>query len=196
MSTLSGKTAARVAAALAVIAGIGLVMTAGPVPSTAAGRYKSPTLNNCLWELARGQGSQLVCDYPAWLADKERTELRRLTRERLQDAHCDVSIRIDRALVQRALRESNHTFVAPPQPVRCEIATRDTPIVIDATFAPRVVIKDGIAVDATPGLANVSGVNQVLAWPVVEYVNRSGTVRNEMLSMINGYLGMRVAHTQ
>ncbi len=84
-------------------------------------------------------------------------------------------------------------FAAPPQPVRCELETSDKPITIEATFAPRVVIKDGVAVDATPGLANVTGVNSYLAWPVVEYVNRSATVRDEMLKMINAYLSMRVA---
>jgi len=173
-------------AAVAAISSIAAV-------SHAAGPASRPTVNNCFWELARGQGADLECDYPAWLADKERTELRRITRDQLQDARCTVSIRITRSLVMRALTDTDYTFEAPPQPVTCEITTKDKPIPIAATFAPRVVIKDGVAIDATPGMANVTGVNGYLAWPVVEYVNRSATVKGEMLKMINGYLSLRVA---
>ncbi len=163
---------------------------AGPART---GATRPESKNNCFWELARGQGSELVCQYPAWLADKERDELRRLTRDMLQDAHCTVSIQIDRALVTHTLTEANYTFEAPPQPVTCDIATKESSIPINATFAPRVVIKGGVATDATPGMANVTGVNSYLAWPVVEYVNRSATIRAEMLKMINAYLAMRVA---
>jgi hypothetical protein len=161
-------------------------------PSDAAGRSAAPDAS-CFTEIARGRGTDLVCSYPAWLADKERDELRRLTRDVLQDARCVVSVRITRALITSALIEANHTFEAPPQPVACEITTNGKPFQINATFAPRVVIKDGVAIDASPGLANVSGVNSYVAWPVVEYINRSATVRTEMIKMINTYLSMRVA---
>lgn len=165
----------------------------GAYSATGAGRVKTPAVSNCLWELSKGASSTLRCVYPAWLADSERAELRRLTRDRLQDAHCNVSVDLSRALVVAALRTPDHVFLAPPQPVRCEIETNSDPVTIEATFAPRVVIKDGVAVDATPGLANVTGVNKYIAWPVVEYINRSSTVRDEMLKMINAYLGLRVA---
>jgi hypothetical protein len=178
---------------LLVLAGSFLVIAvSSSTPIEAAGPAKTVT-RNCFQELASGRGPEFVCQHPAWLADKERDDLRRLTRDMLQDARCVVSIKIARSLVTRALSESDHTFEAPPQPVACEIATSDRPIPITATFAPRVVIKDGVAVDATPGMANVTGVNSYLAWPVVEYVNRSATVKSEMLKMINAYLGMRVA---
>ena len=147
--------------------------------------------NNCFWELARGQGADLICQYPAWLADKERDEMRRLTRDTLKDARCTVSIKIARSLLKRALTETNMTFEAPPQSVACEVTTGETAIPVEATFSPRVVIKGGVAITATPGLANVTGVNDYLAWPVVEYVNRSATVRTEMLKMINAYLNLR-----
>lgn len=178
---------------LAGIAAVIVMLVAATASGDAASPPKGRTINNCFWELARGQGADLVCDYPAWLADKERAELRRITRDTLQDAHCTVSIRIARHLVARALTEADHTFQAPPQPVTCAITTREKPIEIQATFAPRVVIKDGIAIDASPGLAGVTGVNGYLAWPVVEYVNRSATVKGEMLNMINSYLSLRVA---
>ena len=115
-----------------------------------------------------------------WLADKERAEMRRLTREMLQDAHCTVSIRIARSPLARALTEANYTFEAPAQPVECDLTTKDNTITISATFAPRVIIKDAVAADATPGMADVVGVYSYLAWPVVEYVNRSTTVRTAL----------------
>lgn len=159
---------------------------AGP----ARARNEVPT-NNCFWQLAQARGRDLICDYPAWLADKERDDLRRLTREMLQDARCTVSIRISRALVVEAMTRPDIVFEAPPQPVVCDIVTKESVVPVKATFAPRVVIRDGVAVDATPGMANVTGVNAYVAWPVVEYVNRSATVKGEMLSLINAYLTMR-----
>ena len=113
--------------------------------------------------------------------------MRRLTRERLKDASCRVTVRVSRDLVQPALTEPNHVFNAPPQPVVCTITTRDSTFDVTGTFAPHVTFKDGIAVTATPGLANVKGVNSYLAWPVVQYVNYSPGIRREMISIINVY---------
>ena len=188
-SWLGGRLLTGAISVAAIVAAMGFIPSSG----TSAGPARRPAVSNCFWELARGTGTELACDYPAWLADQERADLRRITRDMLRDARCNVSIRIERSIVARALKQADYVFAAPPQPVRCELETSDKPITIEATFAPRVVIKDGVAVDATPGLANVTGVNSYLAWPVVEYVNRSATVRNEMLKMINTYLSMRVA---
>ncbi len=111
--------------------------------------------------------------------------MRRLTRERLQNASCRVTVRISRDLVQPALTEANHMFNAPPQPVVCTIQTRDSTFDVTGTFAPNVTFKDGVAVSASPGLANVKGVNTYLAWPVVQYVNYSPGIRREMIAIIN-----------
>ena len=113
--------------------------------------------------------------------------MRRLTRERLQDASCRVSVRISRDLVQPSLTEANHVFNAPPQPVVCTIMTRDGTFDVTGTFAPQVMFKDGVAVTASPGLANVEGVSRYLAWPVVQYVNHAPGIRREILSVINAY---------
>ncbi len=129
----------------------------------------------------------ISCDYTVLLTDEERFDLRRLTRGRLQDATCRVTVRIDRELVQPALTEANHIFNAPPQPVVCTITTRNSTFDITGTFAPHVTFKGGLAVTATPGLANVKGVNSYLAWPVVQYVNYSPGIRREMIAIINFY---------
>ena len=154
---------------IAGVAAAGLVLAlltieAGNAAGKARASQSRPEpMNNCFWELARGTGSDLICEYPVWLADKERAEMRRLTREMLQDAHCTVSIRIARSLLTHALTEANYTFEAPAQSVECDLTTRDNTIAISATFAPRIVIKDAVAVDATPGMADVVGVNSYLA---------------------------------
>ncbi len=167
------------------------ISNAGSPARTSANRPESK--NNCFWELARGLGSELVCEYPVWLAEKEREEMRRLTRDMLNDAQCTVSVRISRGLLAHMLTEADYTFEAPPQPVTCDLTTKENSIAISATFSPRIIIKESIAIDATPGMANVTGVSGYLAWPVVEYVNRSATVRTEMLKMINSYLSLRMA---
>jgi hypothetical protein len=105
----------------------------------------------------------------------------------LRDARCRVDVRIERRLVTDALSRPDHVFEAPPQPVSCEIDTKDGVIPIAATMAPRIVFKDGIAVEGTPGMANVTGVNRYLALPVVEYVNRAPGIRAQLLGLINRF---------
>lgn len=143
---------------------------------------------SCFQELAHGRGRELACTYPAWLTEQERSDLRKLTREMLQDARCTVTVRIERLAIDNALDLPDHVFQAPPQPVSCEITLKDSTMSITATFAPRVVIKGGVAVEATPGLADVQGINGYLAWPVVQYVNHAPGIRRDMLAMINAYM--------
>jgi len=147
-----------------------------------------PPERDCLRQLAERRGPEIACEHPAWLTVEERADLRRLTRERLQDAGCLVKVRITRQLVDDALASPDSTFEAPPQPVTCEIKTRDGAMTITGSFAPRVVFKAGRAVEATPGLANVEGVNAYLAWPVVQYVNRAPGIQAQMIEMINAWL--------
>ena len=149
---------------------------------------KPDSTQTCFWQLAHGRGAEIACDYPAWLTDDERADLRRLTRDYLQDVRCTVSIRVKRLLVDDAMELTEHVFQAPAQPVTCELQLKDSVLPVTASFAPKVVIKDGKAVEATPGLADVKGVSSYLAWPVVQYVNRAPGIRSEMLRMINAYL--------
>jgi hypothetical protein len=62
-------------------------------------------------------------------------------------------------------------------------------IPITGTFAPKVTIKDGVAIQATPGLANVQGVSRIISLPVVAYVNRAGFLRDGMLKTVNAWMG-------
>jgi hypothetical protein len=164
-----------------------LAAVAALVSIASAEAAQDPT-RNCFWQLAHGRGAEITCEHPTWLTDEERSDLRKLTRDYLQDLRCTVSVRIQRLLVDDAMELTEHIFDAPPQPVACELQLRDSVMPISATFAPRVVIKQGKAVDATPGLADVKGVNGYLAWPVIQYVNRAPGIRAEMLRMINAYI--------
>lgn len=155
-------------------------MLAGALPATAAER-------DCFDELENGTNSEFTCKYPVALAEQERADLKRITREYLQDVTCSVSVRIDRALVERAVQDIDYVFQSPPQPVACDVKTSKSTVHITATFAPRVTFKAGQAVEGTPGLENIQGVTRILSWPVKQYVNRAPHVRNTMLLIINAY---------
>ncbi|MGE0055602.1 MAG: hypothetical protein AB7S74_15470 [Hyphomicrobium sp.] len=157
-----------------------VVADAGPEP-------RAGTLGSCLKAVAAQTGPKISCDYMVLLTTDERDEMRRLTRGLLQDASCVVKVEIERALVEPALTEPDHVFKAPPQPVSCEIKTKNGGFPIKATFAPEVTFKEGRAVAGTPGLGNVEGINSYLAWPVVAFVNRSSLIGDAMLDIINTY---------
>lgn len=149
------------------------------------------SLEVCLEALADTAKPAVTCTYWALLSDDERADLRRLTRGVLQDASCKVEVDIERQRIAAAL---STIFDAPPQPVTCEIKTSSSVMTVNGTFAPHVVFEAGTATDGTPGLANVTGVNAYLAWPVVQYVNRSPGIRRDMLAMINAYKASRQPH--
>lgn len=160
-------------------------------PHLASAANKAPKAPNgpqsCFAAIGRSGDQQLNCTHQTWMTPQEQADVRRLTRNYVLDAKCTVTISIPRAEVEAALAASDRVFASPPQPVTCEIITSGGPMPIAATFAPNVVFKDGFAITATPGMANVTGVNSYLAWPVVEYVNRSPTIGDEMVRMINAY---------
>ena len=172
------------------IASLLIIVTAAVTTSVTA-RAADPrhiTQRNCFTELAHGHSETFICDYPAWLTDEEKADLKRITREYLQDASCRVSIKIDRKLVMQALAASDLVFGLRRRS-RCNARSgpRTSMFPISGTFAPKVVFKDGAAVEASPGLGNVTGVSKYLAWPVIQYVNRAPSIRAEMLKMINDY---------
>jgi hypothetical protein len=172
-----------VAHALGVTAALGLTIAAGFGASVQAA---APA--NCISQLVSGSGAELVCSYPTRLGDRERAELRRVTGDLLVDARCMVNVRIERRHITAALVKPDHVFMSPPQTVSCELIMQDEKLPITATVAPRIVIRGGRAVDASPGMANLRGVNEFLAEPVVGYINQSDTIRSEMINMINMYI--------
>lgn len=194
MITVTPHMPSRLAIAVATLAAP--VVLAAPAARADDRETDFAAQSRCFSELARGRSHDVVCDYPAIMTDEERDELRKVTREYLQDARCVVSIRVERARVAQALVAPDLVFEVPPQPVKCEIRTKSGAFPITGTFAPKVTIKGGEAVLATPGLGNVEGVSKYLAWPVVQYVNRAPSIRREMLRMINQYRARFAARQQ
>jgi hypothetical protein len=161
--------------------------SSGRAPAADSAGHAVPA-RNCFWQIRNGSSPELACEYQSWLTDEERSDLKRITREFLLDARCKVDVRIERRLVREAMTIPDNVFMSPPQPVTCTIDTAKGALTITGTFAPRVLFKGGIAVEGSPGLADIEGVNGYLAWPVIQYVNRSARIRDGMLGMINAYL--------
>ena len=170
-------------AALATLALIIATLTAIQ-PIQAAGAAPP---RDCFSALRHAKGARLTCEHKAWMTDEERADLVRVTRGYLLDARCTVSVDIERRLIDEALAASDTVFTAPAQPVTCDVQTSTGPMKISGTFAPKVTFKEGFAADATPGLANITGVNSYLAMPVVAYVNHAPGIKSEMAAMINAF---------
>ncbi len=174
-----------VAASAVAMAVSGVITFAAPGAATAASQRA------CFAELTRGRGREIVCEYPVWMTDDERAEMRKWTRDLVHDASCVVAVKIARELVDTALKTPDTVFVAPPQPVTCTVKTATEAFPITGTFAPRVVFKGGVAVEASPVLANVTGVHAAIAWPVVAYVNSSGLISKGLVDAVNAFLTRR-----
>jgi hypothetical protein len=177
----------RIIIGLAVVA----LLTTFSLPA-AAGGNASPntpkaTAEDCFAEFETGTGADISCAWPVVLSVEERAELKKASREYLEDVSCQVTVKIARKMVSDALVAKDLVFEAPPQPVTCDLKTYKGVRKISATFAPRVVFKNGEAVEGTPGLGNVTGVTKVLSWPVVQFVNRWPGVKRDMVKIINAY---------
>ncbi len=165
------------------------------VPSIAAAATR--TMGDCFADLERGTKPDIVCNFPLRPSEAERAELEKQTSGFVKDIICTVAIRIERALIHSAIVTPDYQFEAPPQPVACNVTmpgktgpnpTPDQIISINGQFAPKVTIKDGLAIAASPGLSDVTGVSRILSVPVVAYVNRAGFLREGMLKIVNAWM--------
>jgi len=167
------------ASSLALAVGAGLPARGGEAPDRE---------NDCFWQLTEGRSSDIRCSFPTALGDDDRAELKRITRGILLDARCMVEVVIARHLIDAAIETPDNIFKAPPQPVTCVVTTSKKHHTLSFTFAPRVVFAGGEAVEATPAMSPVEGVAGVLSWPVRQWVNRSNSIEEGMLKVINAYL--------
>ena len=141
---------------------------------------------DCFEAFLNETGEDIVCVFPTRLSADERTEVRKVTRGLLQDASCEVAIKLPRKPVAEALAATgDHVFEAPKQKSRCEIKTKTATFPVEMTFAPKVTFKDGIAIEATPNLDNVTGVPKALWWPVAYWVNSSNMIEETTLKIVN-----------
>jgi hypothetical protein len=153
---------------------------------------KAASMAACFADLERGTAPEIVCEFPLQPSPTERAEMEKQTSGYLKDATCVVSIRVARALVTTAIETPDMVVQIPAQPVVCKITmpgkTGDSVIDITSTFSPKVTIKGGTAVEATPGLGDVKGVSRIISWPAVAYINRAGFLRTGMLKTVNAWM--------
>lgn len=168
-------------------AAAGLCLMLAAAQAQAAPAVNVPREQQCLGQLIEGTDPEIDCLHVAWFTPEEQADIKKLTRGYLENAVCRVTVKIARKEIDAALAAADYVFQSPPQPVICDLATSRGAFAITATFAPRVVFKGGVAVEATPGLADVKGVNSYLAWPVVHYVNYAQRISSPMLLIINAY---------
>jgi hypothetical protein len=180
-------SAHRKAIALAAAAGM-IALNAGFATGTTPAQAANPAPANCIAQLTSGTSADLICSYPTQLGEKERAELRRMTGDLFVDARCLVNVRIERRQLTTALIKPDYVFQATPQAVTCEVIGKDEKLPIAATFAPRIVLKGGRAVDAHPGMANLTGLNEMFANPLLEYINKSDAIRAQMVKVVNLYI--------
>jgi hypothetical protein len=143
---------------------------------------------DCLTELIYGRKDVISCTFPTRMTQQELESIQKTTRGLLTDASCAMEVSVARKAVDDAVATADHVFQAPPQPVTCEVLTTKGNFPVAFTFAPRVEFKAGQAVKASPGMASVTRVSAVLAWPVVTWVNRAGLIEKGMLDVVNAYL--------
>ena len=143
--------------------------------------------DDCFAELENGNGAEIACLFPLRLSETEQAELEKGSRGYVKNVVCTMTIRIPRADVERAMTARDLEFKSPEQPVSCTVTTYKSTFDITGTFAPRVEFKNDVAVEASPGLANVEGISRVISWPVVQFVNRWPSIRKGLLQIVNAY---------
>lgn len=162
-------------------AGLLVASVASVVTATAAAS------EDCYDILENGTGREIACLVPLRLSEAEQAELDKGSRGYVKNVACIMTIRIARADLEAAISATDHVFQSPDQPVGCTVTTHKSTFDIKGVFAPRVVIKGGVATEATPGLGKVEGVSRVLSWPVVQFVNRWPSVKSGMVQVVNAY---------
>ena len=165
-----------------------LVLAVALLPASPARSADEPKADapDCFEEFLNGTSEEIACVFPTRMSDDEKAEAEKYTRGLLKDASCAVQVRLPRKLIADALAATgDHIFEAPAQKSHCEVVTSKATFPVDMTFAPKVTFKDGIAVEATPNLDNVTGVPKALWWPVAYWVNASSMIEDATLKIVN-----------
>jgi hypothetical protein len=173
--------------------GVTLLLAFG---TAAAGAAQTPLQQeaDCWAQFMESDSKEISCAFPALMEEEDRAKIEKLTRKLFKDASCQITIKLERALIDDAVKTPDLSFVTPPQPVSCEVKSSRGDLPVTFTFAPKIEIKGGKAVKASPGMGNVVGVNSWLAWPVVAYINGSGSIQDVMLRVVNAYLERKREH--
>lgn len=159
-------------------------LTAAAAPVSAAAEDRSA---DCYDQLEHGTAAEISCRVPLRLSPAEQAELEKGSRGYVKNVACLMTITLARAEIDAAIQADDIVFQSREQPVQCTVTTHKSTFDVTATFAPRVVIKGGVATEASPGLGNVKGVSRVLSWPVVQFVNRWPSIRSGFIQVVDAY---------
>ena len=173
--------------AVAAVALVGPALADDAKPSVST-RTPLQQEADCWVQFMESDSKEIACAFPALMEEEDRAKIAKLTRQLFKDASCQITIKLERAIIDEAVKAPELAFVTPPQAVSCEVKTSRGDVPVAFTFAPKIDIKGGKAVKASPGMGNVTGVNSWLAWPVVAYVNSAGSIQDVMLRVVNAYL--------
>jgi hypothetical protein len=170
---------------LTVIGALAGTLVLASLPAAVADETPPPN-PDCFQAFLEEAGEEIRCVFPTRMSADEKAEVEKVTRGLVKDASCEVRIALPRKLVADALAATgDHVFEAPAQKSHCEVETSKATFPVDMTFAPKVTFKEGVAVEATPNLDNVTGVPKALWWPVAYWVNSSSMIEETTLRIVN-----------
>lgn len=180
--------------AAGVLAASALPATALDVlPNEKAGR-EACERRACDMVLKRDEkGPPLVCDMvKTWDRDKIKKggEKKRMTWG-FGDARCQVSLKLERALVMPALLQDKYTLQFPPQRIVCEIeGSEKKPESLTVVAAPKIKFKDGKADKVWLNVKEVEGQSGVktLVWTAAKLADGLGFFHKDTIKSINGFL--------
>lgn len=184
-------------AAVVLVAGVIGVTTAAALQAEEAARdgdvvpTETASPFDCFDKLLKGAAPRIACDFPLIMTDKERADLKRITRGYITDARCIAAIDVSRAEIDSALDNPDHTYTAPELPVSCTVTFTESARDFDMVFVPVVTFEGGEAVAATPGMGPVKGASSALSWLVRAWVNRSDDIELGIVRIVNATLKRR-----
>lgn len=154
----------------------------------AESNQSEPIERDCFWQLTKGNSNRIKCDFPVRMTPDELKKVQELTRGVLTNAECNMVVDIERKLIEEAMHTPDHIFEPPAQPVSCDINTTKKDFTLEFFFKPRVIFKEGQAIEATPGMGAETRATRVISWPVRKWVNSSDEIEDAMVRIINAYL--------
>jgi hypothetical protein len=144
--------------------------------------------DDCLEQLSNRKTAEISCAFPALMDPKDRAAIKKMTNDSFENAQCMITVKLDSAIVDKAVAAVDGEVVVPPQQVACKLETNQGDLPVDFTFAPKVMFKAGVAVKANPGMGNVKGVSTWLSWPVVAYLNTNKSIQTVMVRVVNAFV--------
>ena len=138
-------------------------------------------------------GPDLACDLDQTWYKEEITEA--VKKGRISwifgDARCSMTLSVSRALLTPALTKDSYELKVPPQPVSCEIDTKDGRHEVKANMAPEIEFEHGKATEVSLGIQDITGTAVVrnVVWAAWKFENTFGFFQDDFIRGVNKYIG-------